>query len=340
MTRTPPPQIPAQWPFGGAPNGTILLWESVQVDNALIIWQQPHVIFLADLQRRAANASGGGDAAMAVVTRQAPLVIATADYLATRMFFNESAGPAGQYLLGPPVMGGQECGDAQQTFNPVFEVVYAAYALDLANEWRELMGLARDALYDAVASNLAPLHTDPVPPTPGEPVYTFDDRCVCQFLVNGTRNARCTPDIVPPGGSNCDAFSDHPLMLGVLGMINGRRLGDRYGVSVDIANSTLRAVWSNWPAWGGAWGWDDSLLGSAMARLGWAPEAIVGGPLNDSKFPYYKNGHTLCCPTYLPGNGGLLLTVAMLAAGSDTSPPMHFPAAWNVVAEGFSVPYP
>jgi hypothetical protein len=273
---------------------------------------------------------------MAVVTRQAPLVIATADYLATRMFFNESAGPAGQYMLGPPVMGGQECGDAQQTFNPVFEVVYLGYALDLANEWRELMGLQRDPLYDAVAGNLAPLHTDPAPPTPGEPVYTFDDRCVCQFR----DAASCPPGAVPPSGNNCGPFSDHPLQLGVLGMINGRRLGDRYGVDVATANNTLRAVWGNWAKWTGAWGWDDSLIASGMARLGWSPDAIVDGPLSDAKFPYFRNGQTLCCPTYLPGNGGLLLTVALLAAGSDSSPPMYFPPAWNATAEGFDVVYP
>lgn len=43
---------------------------------------------------------------------------------------------------------------------------------------------------------------------------------------------------------------------------------------------------------------------------------------------------------YLPGNGGTLLTVAMMAAGTETSPAMAFPAAWGAVAEGFQFPYP
>jgi hypothetical protein len=67
---------------------------------------------------------------------------------------------------------------------------------------------------------------------------------------------------------------------------------------------------------------------------------IVSGPLADPKFAFYKNGHTLCCPVYLPGNGGLLLSVALLAGGSDTSSPMYFPAAWQAVGEGFDVAYP
>jgi len=323
----------ASWPFGGSPNGSMMLWESVQVDNALIMWQQPHVIFLADLQRLAANASGGNSAAMKVVNEQAPLVFATADYIASRVFFNESSS---RYMIGPPVVGGQECGDPTKTFNPVFEVVYSALVLDLANEWREYLGLARDPLYDSVAAEMAPLHTDPFPPNKGVDVYTFDDTCVCQFV----NASECPQSVVPPSGNNCPPFSSHPLMLGIFGMINGRKHGDKYGVDLQIVNNTLSAVWANWYRWKGSWQWDDSLLASSMARLGWSPESIVSGPLNDPKFPYFKNGQTVCCPTYLPGNGGLLLSIAMLAAGSETSPKMYFPSTWNAQAEGFLVQYP
>jgi hypothetical protein len=331
----------APWPFGGAANGSLMVWESPQVANALVIWQQPHVIWLADAQRRAANASGGDEAALAVVRAQAPLVFATADYLSARVFFNESAGAsgAGEWWLGPPVLGGQECGDPTKTYNPVFEIVYIGLALDIANEFRVALGLPPSALYAAVASNLAPLHTDPAAPADA-PRYTFDDTCVCQLLAGGAQNASCEKAWVPAAGSNCKGLADHPLMLGILGMINGRAHGDRYGVDVETANNTLMGVWENWPHWKGAWGWDDSLLASAMARLGWSPEAIVGGPLADPKFPYYANGHTLCCPVYLPGNGGLLLSIALLAAGSETSPAMNFPAAWHAVGEGFITAYP
>ena len=92
--------------------------------------------------------------------------------------------------------------------------------------------------------------------------------------------------------------------------------------------------------WQGAWGWDDGLLALSMARLGWRPEAIWEGPLLDPKFPFYKNGHTHCCPVYLPGNGALLLAAGVLAGGSDGSARGLFPAAWGVAAEGFTVQYP
>jgi hypothetical protein len=155
---------------------------------------------------------------------------------------------------------------------------------------------------------------------------------------------------VPPpelGGSNCDALSSHPLVVAVVGMLNG---SPRYGVDARSANATLAAVWAAWGAaeWKRAWGWDDGLLAMAMARLGWRPEAIWGwdGPLLDPQFPFYRNGHTKCCPAYLPGNGALLLAAGMLAGGSGDndshagSAPEYFPQAWGVVAEGFDVRYP
>ena len=43
---------------------------------------------------------------------------------------------------------------------------------------------------------------------------------------------------------------------------------------------------------------------------------------------------------YLPGNGGTLLTVAMMAGGTDPSPANAFPGEWGVASEGFKVPYP
>ena len=37
---------------------------------------------------------------------------------------------------------------------------------------------------------------------------------------------------------------------------------------------------------------------------------------------------------------GTLTAVAMMAAGTDTSPPCNFPRAWGSVCEGFVMQYP
>lgn len=331
----------AAWPFGGEANGTVLVWESAQIDNALVLWQQPHVIFMAELQRRAANASGGGAAALAAMQRLAPLVFASADFLASRAYFNESDGASGRWWLGPPIMGGQEGGDAFRTFNPLFELVYTAYTLDLASEWRAVLGLAPSPSYEAVAGNIAALPLDPAwPASPANtPLYSLDVGCVCYYLPGGAGNALCDKKLLPAGGSTCGSVSSHPLLVGAFGLVNGLARGGRYGVDRSTANASVAEIIRLWPQWTSAWGWDDGLLAMSLTRLGWAPEASVAMLLDD-KFPFYKSGQTLCCPTYLPGNGGLLLAVAMIGGGTDTSPPCAFPASWGAVCEGFDVPFP
>lgn len=49
--------------------------------------------------------------------------------------------------------------------------------------------------------------------------------------------------------------------------------------------------------------------------------------------------HSLSPAAYLPGNGGTLAAVAMMAGGTDTSPPCNFPPEWGAVCEGF-ISYP
>jgi hypothetical protein len=74
-------------------------------------------------------------------------------------------------------------------------------------------------------------------------------------------------------------------------------------------------------------------------RLG-EPSTAVEILLRDTpKNTYLHNGHnwqTDTLPLYLPGNGGLLTALALMAAGWDGSPPHPgFPAGWTVRHEGF-----
>ena len=89
-------------PPAWAPAGSLLVYESFNGINPVLQWNQPHMVWLADAQRRAVNATKGAAAAAAVVAELAPLVFATADYLASAPFFNESSG---FFELGPPLLG-------------------------------------------------------------------------------------------------------------------------------------------------------------------------------------------------------------------------------------------
>ena len=206
--------------------------------------------------------------------------------------------------------------------------------LDIANEWRELQGLPRDARYDAVAAGLGGLALDPAE---DPPAYSFNVNAACCYVNRST----CPPGRFG-GRDACSAQSGHPMPAGVLGWVDGRRFGDRYGVDAAVANATTRAIVERWGwASGGAWGWDMPLVAMAQVRQGWEPEAAVATLLmNVSRNEYIRVGYNnFGTFLYLPGNGGTLLTVGMMAAGTSTSPRCNFPAAWNVACEGFAAAF-
>ena len=85
----------------------------------------------------------------------------------------------------------------------------------------------------------------------------------------------------------------------------------------------------------------------AQMRLKWDSSAVVDMMLrNETKNLYFANGHdyeTRGLPCYLPGNGGLLSSVAMMAGGYTDGSGQHvavgFPMHWHAQAEGFKA-YP
>jgi hypothetical protein len=83
---------------------------------------------------------------------------------------------------------------------------------------------------------------------------------------------------------------------------------------------TLEKVEGQWN-WERAWGWDFPMAAMTAARLD-EPERAVDLLLMDSpKNGYLENGHNtgLGSLLYLPGNGGTLAAVAMMAAGWQTT---------------------
>ena len=76
-------------------------------------------------------------------------------------------------------------------------------------------------------------------------------------------------------------------------------------------------------------------------RLGLPDQAIDWLLLDKGKNEYLANGHnyqTPALPIYLPGNGGLLNAIALMAGGWDKGPDTPapgFPGNWNVQTSGF-----
>ncbi|HEY2760251.1 MAG TPA: hypothetical protein VGI75_05900, partial [Pirellulales bacterium] len=109
--------------------------ESPSNIGPVLIWQQPHPIYLAELLWRAKKGR-------ATLERYQDIVFQTADYMATFVDYDPQQK---QYVLGPAVACADEKhSDYAHTLNPTMELGYWKWAIETAQEWRVRLGLPRD----------------------------------------------------------------------------------------------------------------------------------------------------------------------------------------------------
>jgi hypothetical protein len=230
------------------------------------------------------------------------IVFGTADFMAD---YPRRDSATGQYNLDP-VWPASEGAVSPLRRNTIFELAYWRVGLEMAQQWRLRLGLERKADWDDVAKHLAPL--------PGKDgLYIFsDDR---------------------PDTFTTRTF-DHVDNIGIAGM-----LPPFEGLDHAMARRTVEEVGRRWN-WDATWGWDFPWMAMAAARVG-DPELAVEALLNASvKNHYDERGICTGGPgPYLPGNGGLLYAVAMMAAGWDGAPNGNAPGfpndgSWAVRWEG------
>lgn len=133
----------ARWPKQAAPDGR----ESPSDIGALLIWQQPHPLYLLELLYRA---RGGAAERERLVARYAELAEETALFMAS---FAEDRD--GSYHLPAPLVPAQESYDARTTEDPTFELAYWWWGLEIAQRWRERRGQARHEQWQAIQDGLA-----------------------------------------------------------------------------------------------------------------------------------------------------------------------------------------
>jgi len=194
------------------------------------------------------------------------------------------------------------------TQDGVFDLAYWRWALAAAQTWRERMGEPRQPHWDDVRLHLAALPVDH-----GVYVHSAEWKDT----------------------SYTTKAWEHPDPIGALGMIPPTA-----AIDPEVGRRTLAKVWATWD-WTRCWGWDFPWTAMAAARLG-EPKLAVDALLKDAGTRNQYDERGVCiggpCP-YLPGNGGLLYAVAMMAAGWDGAP--HRPApgfpddgTWTVRWEG------
>jgi hypothetical protein len=285
----------ARWPKMVGPDGH----DSPSPVGPLLIWQQPHPIYYAELCYRALPEKE-------TLEKWQQIVFDSAAFMADYAALDEASQ---KYVLGPPMKTVSENTDTGTSTNPTFELAYWRFGLRVAQSWRERLGMPRDADWDRVLANLAPLPTQ-------DGLYLLQDGLTDTYTKWNW---------------------EHPALLGALGM----QPGD--GVDPQTMRRTIQKVMDVWQ-WDRAWGWDFPMAALCAARCGEPELAIQALMIESPKNRYHPNGHVYQRPNltaYLPANGGLLSAIAMMAAGWTDGPREDapgFPAdgKWSIKHEGLN----
>lgn len=273
--------------------------ESPSPVGPFLIWQQSHPIFFAELCYRQHRDE-------LTLKKFRNVVFETAAFMVSFAAWGEETR---RFVLGPPLQCAQEAFPKDRTMNPTYELTYWRWGLETAQLWRERLGMTRAKEWDRVLQHLAR------PPMDGDR-YLF---------------AETARDTYSAGKWN----EDHPSVTAALGLLPGP------GIDRDCMRRTLDWIWTNWN-WADTWGWDYPMVAMCAARTGQPARAVDALLMDTPKNRYRANGHNHQRPgltVYLPGNGGLLYAVAMMAAGWEGAPDRPspgFPAdgTWVVRQEG------
>jgi hypothetical protein len=115
--------------------------------HALLIWQQPHPIYFAELDYRLHPSKE-------TLETWREIVFQTAEFMSDFAYYEKNND---RYILGPPIYIVSENTEPDITYNPAFELGYWRFGLRTAQKWRELSGLERNKKWDEVLTKLSPL---------------------------------------------------------------------------------------------------------------------------------------------------------------------------------------
>ena len=267
--------------------------------GSFLIWQQPHLIYLAELLYRA-------NPTPQVLQKYARLVDETAEFMGD---FAEYDKANDRYILRGCIAA-QETLPAATTVNPPFELSYWHCALKIAQQWRERMGKNRDAHWDDIIRKISPLASKD-----------------SLYLAAETQ---------PDSYTNIKMFSDHPAVTGAVGLLpyNSKQVNLDIMKNTE---KWIWKNWKWDTSWG--WDYPMMAMCAArMGEPQNAVGALLMKEQKNTYLVSGHNYQDGRLRLYLPGNGGYLMAVAMMCAGWDgsTNPNPGFPqdGNWNVKWEG------
>jgi hypothetical protein len=266
--------------------------------GSFLIWQQPHIITFAEYCYRNYHSKE-------ILEKYKDMVFETADFMAS---FADFDAQKNRYIL-KGIIPAQESMPPETTVNSPYELACWHDGLKTAQEWRVRLGMPRNPLWDRILEKLSVLAEK-------DGLYL-------------------SAESYPDSYTNLPYYSDHPAVLGALGVFPESRLVDK-----KIMSATFDYVWDHWN-WKKTWGWDFPMTAMTAVRLGRPDKAIDALFMNVQTNTYLPNGHNYQdgrLRLYLPGNGGFLTAIALLCAGYDgctvENPGIPKDGSWKVKWEG------
>lgn len=266
--------------------------------GSFLIWQQPHLIYLAELLYRANHSQD-------VLDRYFDLIQETAEFMAD--FVSYDAGNDRYILKG--CIAAQETLKAAKTVNPPYELSYWHFGLSTAQLWRERKGLPREAKWDEIIAKLSHLASK-------DGLYLA---------------AESEPDTY----SDIRMYSDHMAVLAALGVLpqtpqmEPELMKNTFDWVYDNWNWNETWGW-DFPT--------TCMNAVRVGEPEKAVNALLMDQRTNTYLPNGHNYQDGRLRVYLPGNGGLLTAVALMCAGWDgctvKNPGFPKDGSWNVRWEG------
>lgn len=269
--------------------------------GSFLIWQQPHLIYLAELVYRSTCNND-------FLRRFSPLVDKTAQFMYSFANYDKQNK---RFILRGNIPA-QESLKAAVTVNSPFELSQWLTTLSMAQDWRERCGEKRNKDWDRLINLLSPL--------------AFNE----DSLYLAAESAKDTY-------TNIKATSDHPALLGALGFFPESRLVNKEIMNHTL--DWIIANW-NWPtSWG--WDFPmTAMTATRLLKPEKAVDALLLNVQKNTYLNNGHNYQSERLRLYLPGNGGLLSAIALMCAGWDgctvKNPGFPKDGNWDVQWEGLA----
>ncbi|MCR4903997.1 MAG: glycoside hydrolase family 65 [Butyrivibrio sp.] len=272
--------------------------------SMLLVWQQPHILFMLNLIISTLDKTSGRK----LLEEYREVIYETAEFMADFPVYNKKKD---RYELCAPLIPAQERHKPMDTLNPVYEVAYWKYGLRLAIAFFKELG-------NEIPENWVNVYDKMARPVTIKGLYPAHEKCPNTFK---------------------KFAEDHPSMVAALGLLDG------CDIDKPSMLKTIEKIYKTWD-FSSLWGWDFAMLAMTLTRLN-KPEDAIDILLKDTaKNTYSVNGHNYQkgrkdLPLYLPGNGSLLLALALMVSGFGSNPSKYigFPKEFKITVEGI-YPFP